>query len=90
MSRSLLKGLGSEAGGFGSAIFCGHGVGVWTKVSSLSVGSRDSSGGSSYTPVYSVFLRIPSRMALTSFTVLCKNEPPEALSKKVALVVLRP
>ena len=60
------------------------------KGSALSAGSRDSSGGSSYTLVYSISFRILSRMALASLTVLCKNEPREALSKKDALVVLRP
>ena len=60
------------------------------KGSALSAGSRDSSGGSSYTSVYSVSLRILSRMALASLIVLCKKDPPEALSKKVILFVLRP
>jgi hypothetical protein len=67
-------------------------AGCWSleKRFPLSVGSRDSLGGSSYILVYVVFLRILSRMAFPSLTVLCKNDPPEALSKKIALFVLRP
>jgi hypothetical protein len=65
------EGLGSEVGGSGLAIFCGQGVGIWTKVFALSAGTRDSSGRSSYIPVYTVLLRILSRMAFLSLTVLC-------------------